>query len=252
MSNSLSSAERTKLKDYIIEYFNRDELEDIMFDLGIPKGSFGESIPNRKFVRELIDFCKRRDSIDCLLIEVTRRRNNAHTILGDIIAKFNHCSPRKKVQVILDEEKLNITLGQLKKMIAGVCSNISEEDVVIISAARGSVRLLLSIPEIGLNQLLSSIDTIKNELPIHSIIEFKLLSVKEQKTWRYVSATYPFHYTQALKIKANWDEASIAVQNRIRERITILLKVPNLLSLMDDTWLPKPNNMPSLNLGMVS
>ena len=231
MSEALIRAERAKLKTYLIEFFNRDELEDIVFDLSISLGSFGEGITKSKFVRELIKYCERRKLVDCLLLEITRRRDQAHEILGELLAKFGACLPGKKVQIILRAEELTIPLEQLRKMIADVCPNVSKEEIVIIAAATGSVRLLLGLSEQGAIELLAARSQMQDILPINSIESFTDLGMENQKTWRSLAKTYPAPNYGTLRLIANWQEIVADSQNETRQQVTILIAENNLLLL---------------------
>lgn len=223
MPDALLSTERTILKEYLFEFFNFDELEDIVFDLSISLGSFGEGVTKSKFVRELISYCERHNLVDCLLLEIARRRDKAQDTLGRIIAKFQICSPRKKVQIILQADTLAMPIEQLIKSIARLCPGIKEEEIAIIAAARGSIRLLIGFSEPGAIKLLASVDQLREMLSINSVKSFDGLSKVDQSSWQAIAAKYPLTNHGNLNVIASWSPNAEISQEKRRKRTTILL-----------------------------
>lgn len=63
---------RIRLKELMVRYFNKEELEDLCFDLGIDK----DNLPNatkQELAKETILYCERHDKLDRLL-EICRKQ----------------------------------------------------------------------------------------------------------------------------------------------------------------------------------
>ena len=65
--------ERARLRQFLQNHFNLEELKTLAFDLGIDYELFPhDTVP--AFTRELIAYCQRMDKIACLLTEVSKQR----------------------------------------------------------------------------------------------------------------------------------------------------------------------------------
>ena len=251
MAKSLSTQEQTTLKDFMETRFKIVELEDVVFDLGIPSGNFGENIPKNKLVRELIEYCIHHNLLDCLIVEITRRRDDAHKILDNLISRFNSCNPRKKIQVILDKDELEIPVEQFREMIASVCPNVHKDDVVVISAVRGSLLILIGLPDAGCKYLISQIEideksssgsrennfyelkTSGSIIKIRTIVEFDDLSAGVQKTWRFAAFKYPAPNYGFLDQLTSWIEITQEIKAKEEHRPEIIILVEEDKKVLD-------------------
>ncbi len=148
-----------------MDRFSLSGLEDIAFDLGVDYENFPhETKPD--FSKSLIKHFERQDKLSCLLIELLRHgyNNEIERILSE---QTSACSITKKVQIILAvsfvKHKEEITSFLAQKL------DISPNEVIIIAAALGSVKLLIDLPENAAAKLV--------EIDVSNIGKYKVASI---------------------------------------------------------------------------
>lgn len=202
---ALKPAERARLRQLLQKHFDLSELKDLIFDLGVDYQLFHhETI--RDLSRELIVYLERRDELSCLIIEIMRHR--PHSNLGHLLPKLPPCLPSKKIQVIVIEDLLPDVSELLGKLAAEL--GLTDEELVLVGMASGSVRLLISLPaELTDLQVLSRIHPSDDRRQNISIVPFDSLDQLRQNTWRWIICNHPPHQNgKALHPTAFW-EASI-------------------------------------------
>ncbi len=133
--------EQAYVRQFLVDRFSLAELQDLAFDLSVDY----EDLPHgtkSEFCRELIAFFERRGNLACLLIEVIKRRDDA--TISQLLAHFQGCTPRRKVQIILPGDKLvnkPDLLGALAQLLG-----VRTDEVQLIATAPGSIKLLLGVP----------------------------------------------------------------------------------------------------------
>ena len=184
----LETNERKELKEFLIASFNLEEFKDLSFNLGVDYQLFDHKTKGA-FARGLIDFFDRRNKLDILVTEVMENRSSE--ILVRIKAKLSASSSRpKKYQLVVEPDLVN-DANELKGQLASLFK-CSPEDIGIIGASLGSMRLLISFYNeinLPLNTLIEDFE-IENNLLI-SMTDFDSLSLVSQATWRYIVIDHP-------------------------------------------------------------
>ena len=132
--NKFSPDDRRKLARFLSDHFTLDELLDLAFDLSIDYPELQHDT-KEKFVRELIMYCERRDSISSLLRYVMQFRPSGSEELSKMMAKLPSSYERTKVQIVIpstSKEDLPEILSALSSLL-----KISSDDIHLIDIAKG-------------------------------------------------------------------------------------------------------------------
>lgn len=163
---------------------------------------------------ELVAFFERREKLACLTTEVIKRRPNNE--LAPLLGKLSPCSPFKKVQIILPVDLLENASGWLGEFAARL--GVAVDDVVLIGAASGSMRLLVCLPQKIVEILVESgIHSLADKrLGIFSITAFDSLDNVNKTAWYYtVSTRPPERQENVLRPVVFWKESlAVAVRSR--------------------------------------
>jgi tetratricopeptide (TPR) repeat protein len=201
----LDYAERAYLRQFLLTRFGLEDLKDLAFDLGVNYELFHYGT-SQAFVRELILYFERRNWLGSLVSEVVRLRPDND--LCQLLEKLPEDSPRTKIQVITSEDRLQ-DVSELLNEIAGRL-DIAETEIELVAVARGSMRLLVGLPEEASSlQAISEIDSLaEGEYGVDSIVLFDSLDPTRQEAWRLVALHYPpVHERSALHPQVSWRRA---------------------------------------------
>lgn len=189
MNNDSQLLERAELHRILEGQFNLTELKNIAFYIGVDYEIFNQqSISD--FARELILYCQRRGRLSCLVEELLKQRQNLVKKLADWLIKLSPCQDTAKVQVIIAEPVTDLPV--LLTELAGVL-RIAPEEIVLITAVRGSSRLLLQIPvtAVDFTHFSRIFTLLNNQYHVLSIQEFLFLDQKVQQVWRIAATQHP-------------------------------------------------------------
>lgn len=233
--NDLSNEERAELRRFLIERFNLSELKDLAFDLGVGYELFKhDTLPD--FARELLLFCERQGQISCLLNEVRLLRPDNDQQLATWLAKIPPCDVRQKIQVIFAEtllDKVQILVEALAQELG-----LPPESIMIVGAAWGSARLLLSVPAGAIDfTRFKEMDTLDNgRFHILSIEAFIFLPTSAQAAWRVIAKTYPpVEVDSSLLSTISWQAIQIPAEPKA-----------DVNDSLSDHWLSRGNNQTQL------
>lgn len=174
--------EQAYVRHFLVDRFSLAELQDLAFDLSVDY----EDLPHAtksEFCRELIAFFERRGNLACLLIELIKRRDDA--TLNQLLAHFQGCTPRRKVQIILPGDKLinkPDLLGALAQLLG-----VRTDEVQLIATAPGSIKLLIGVPGNKADWLLKAdVAAFLSEYGhrVLTVSLFQSLTASEQTGWK--------------------------------------------------------------------
>lgn len=205
----LTPTERAGLRQFLIDRFSLNELKDLAFDLGVDFELFSHQT-KLDFSRELIAHFERRDRLGCLVTDILKRRQGDDLAL--LLAKLPKCSSARKIQIIVSEDLLEDVSGLLDELAKRL--KVAKNEVVLIGAAWGSVRLLVGVPEKATDlDILSGIRSLGNgKYQIVSIDAFASLDSASQNAWRLAAHDWPpIRQGKALRPRVSWEDALKAV-----------------------------------------
>jgi hypothetical protein len=187
MKVALDSADRARLRQFLLDRFSLNELKDLAFDLGVNYQVFyHETLSD--FARELISYLERRDQLGCLVTEVLKYRPDGN--LTQLLPRLPACSPSKKIQIIVSEDLFTNVSDLLGELAAKL--DVPKEEIVLVGMASGSIRLLISLPErLADLQVLSQVRLGNEKGEDVSIVLFSSLDPARQKIWRLIACTHP-------------------------------------------------------------
>jgi hypothetical protein len=197
---------RARLRNILVDRFSLGELKDVAFDLGVDYQLFTH-VTKREFSRELIAHFERRDQLSCLVTAVLMQRHD--DVLVQLLAKLPACSPRKRIQIIVDED----LLGDVSELLEDLATKlkVAKDEVVLIGAAwESSMRLLVGLPERVANlRALSKIHSlVDRKYQINSIVLFNSLDQTRQRAWRLVACDWPLVCQgNVLRPAVSWKDA---------------------------------------------
>ncbi len=185
----LNNSERKQLRKFFVAYFTLEELKDLAFDLGVDHQIFSHGT-KRTFSCELIAHCERRDLLHLLVTEALIERSSG--LLVHLLAELPPSNKSlKKVQIIVTEDLLD----DLPRILDGLATmfNCNPDEVALISATWGSMRLLVSLPEnIAFSSSTAQVHRFaEGKYQIISITDFDSLDEISQNTWRFVVQNQP-------------------------------------------------------------
>ena len=177
----LATNDRATLRQFLVARFSLSELKDLVFNLGIGSDVIaGDNTPDVS--RNLIEYCERRDKISCLLVEVLKVRPDP--AVEQMLAATSSCTPDKKVEIIVH----GATVANLQEVLAELAKklNLTPDQLSLVAAAPGSLRLLVSVPEEAAGRLLAMgpLRLADGKYEVASVREFGALSNAEQNAWR--------------------------------------------------------------------
>jgi len=202
---ALEPADRAQLRQFLVERFSLEELKNLAFDLGVDFELFAHQT-KLEFARGLIAYFERRETLSCLVTEVLRQRHDEG--LAQLLAKLPARSPCKKIQIIASED----VLGEVSSLLDELARKlkISRNEVALVGAAWGSVRLLIGVPEEAIDpQALSEfLSPGEGKHGLLSIETFDALDSDSRKAWRRVAQSWPpVLRGNALRPAISWQEA---------------------------------------------
>jgi hypothetical protein len=171
---------RSRLRQFLIEFFSLSELKNICFDLGVDYEMFPHQTKG-DLSRELLAYFERKQNLSCLVAEVVKQRPEEELV--NLLAELESCSPRSKVQIVLPADKLK-NRKELLSQLAQVLG-VASDEVMLIATAPGSIRLLVSLPASAAERLIAlNPDHLGETYKISSISTYESLSPEEQVAWQ--------------------------------------------------------------------
>lgn len=178
--SQLDSENRAKLREFISERFNLDELKTLCFDLGLDYEEFPHATKS-EFSRELIVHFQRHNKMGCLVAELIRQRPDEW--LTGLLAQVSSCRPNEKVQIVLSNDKIK-SRPDLKQKLAELLG-ISADEVMILATAAGSVKVLVGLPPGEAGKLIAlPLPYQLHEYEIVSVTPYVKLPPAVQSGWR--------------------------------------------------------------------
>ena len=95
MPVTLTINEKARLREFLQDHFNLNELKELSFDLGVNYESFPHQTTS-EFTRELIDHFAHRDQLSCLIIEILSKRSGAN-FMAAWLTKLHQCASQAEV-----------------------------------------------------------------------------------------------------------------------------------------------------------
>ena len=181
---NLQPQDRSAITDFLVRRFSLDEIKAMAFNLGIDYENFPhDTKPNLS--RELFVYCERTSQVGCLLTEVLKER--ADGTMGQLLANVGGCVPRKKVQIIISDNKIADKpelLASLAKLLG-----VSPDEVMLIGAAPGSIYLLVSMPPEAADELvrLQPKRLVDGKYRVQAITLYDALPLGMQMDWRSIA-----------------------------------------------------------------
>jgi FixJ family two-component response regulator len=187
MTTTLEPTEKARLRRFLADRFSLDDLENLAFDLGVDHELFSHK--KQGLSRELIEYFERRDRLSCLVTEVLKQRRDNELV--QLLAKLPAYLPSTKIQIIVSADLLEDVSGLLGELATRL--NVTSDQVVLIGAAQGSMRLLVGLPEnVADLRILTEIRSLGNEkYRVDSTVSFDSLDLITQKAWRLIARDYP-------------------------------------------------------------
>jgi hypothetical protein len=180
-ATTLDPNDRARLREFLEQRFNLDELETLAWDLGIDYNKLPHTT-TVQLSRELIGYCERRSNLNCLIAKVLHQRPDAD--LMQLSTKLPAGSPRTKVQIVIAQD----ILENPNEIIADLATKlkIDLDQVELIGMARGSLRLLIGLPQDAASELVRSAvhDFVNGKYRVISITIFDSLDATSQEAWR--------------------------------------------------------------------
>ncbi|MCL4266919.1 MAG: hypothetical protein KJ069_27315 [Anaerolineae bacterium] len=182
-------SERVELHQILEDQFNLTELKNLAFYIGVDYEVFNHQALS-DFARELILYCERRKRLSCLVEEILRQRHNLVEKLTGWLAKLPLCQATAKVQVIIAEP-----VADLPALLAALANalRMSTEEIVLITAVRGTTRLLLQTPAtaVDFTQFSRIFSLLNGQYHVLSIEDFLFLAQTQQQVWQFAATQYP-------------------------------------------------------------
>ena len=184
----LESDDRASLRRFLEERFTLDELVTLAFDLGVNYQALPHTT-TAQLSMAFVDYFERRNNLRYLLTEVLRQRHDP--AMAQLFAKLPAGFLHPRVQIIVAQD-IQVSPTEIIADLAAKLK-IGVDQVELVSAAWGSLRLLLGLPQEAFDLLLrSSIRTLADgRCTVISITAFDSLDAASQKTWRLLAAHYP-------------------------------------------------------------
>jgi hypothetical protein len=181
MVKTLDTNDRARLRELLERRFSLEELETLAFDLGVDYNQLAHTTTTQ-LSRELVSYFERRGNLNSLITGVLSQRYD--DFLTQLSTKLPPGSPRTKVQIILTQE----VQYNPSEIIADLAAKlkIDVDEVELIGATWGSLRLLVGLPQDAANELVNSNvhALVRGKYHVISITAFDSLDATSQEAWR--------------------------------------------------------------------
>ncbi|MBN1877706.1 MAG: hypothetical protein JXA33_26015 [Anaerolineae bacterium] len=215
-----------RLRDILSDGFNLGELRDLTFyRLGIAYEEFPQAKDD--FVRELIDYHKRRRILSWLVNEILSVRieyGDDHLIatLTRLWKKWGERPlARIKVALVIAD---SLYTSQIKDFINKLAEylKIPYGEIDVIKLASGSTHILIALPEEKAHSLVQSeILQIDDRYRIDSAKSFDALDIVDQKAWYRAPAYEPYQKeSSGLLLLTPWEELVNQVETSAPDAIS--------------------------------
>ena len=158
------------------------------FDLGINYESFYHDTIDG-LARDLIVHCEHTDQLWLLLYEVVRQRPDGD--MADLLGRLSRTPDKKKVQIIVVGDSLELSDENANELAALL--GIPRDQIVIVGMARGTIRILASLPMESSDRWALAVGKTFGEgrYRVRSIVPFDQLDRASKEAWRFVACSCP-------------------------------------------------------------
>jgi hypothetical protein len=214
---------RKELREILISRFNLRELRDLCFDLGI-NHEFFDHHNIGDFSRELVNYYDRRNQIGNLVAQIKETRKDID--ITRLTPFIGLSKPRTKIQIIIDDEAIEKhTMEEIIERLAGEF-RIPRDEISIMGAAWGTIRLLLSVPEANYDVNIKGI----------KIIEYEDLPDEDKHVWREIFSNHPSAYTEEELMEFDfpvWRDVELELEKEGRRKlITVFIYILVVIILL--------------------
>jgi hypothetical protein len=203
----LEKEKRAGLQKFLEDSFGLHDLKALAFELGTGHETFARTLKG-PLIRDLLRFCERRNQFGSLLAEM-RRLRPGHPFLALWSAKLL-AVPRTKVQLtIVEGYDGAFNQREVQEGVAGLFE-LRLEEIVLMGAAVGTTRLLLSLPHRTdpPHVMLGSHRFCKGRYEIIALESFDAVDASSRQAWRLVALEYPpRRWLNGLQPRVSWREA---------------------------------------------
>jgi len=185
----LKPAQRAQVRQSLEKDFSLTEQKNLAFDLGVDYELFPHETKG-DFSREFTSYCERRGQSNALVNLIASQRPNIG--LGKLPADLPPSRPHQKVEISISTERFQpINESEVRKYLAAAYG-VKQDEITIIGAAWGTLRLLVGLPkEVDLQNLLQVHGLGSGEYQIVESTAFESLDSMSQKTWHAVACNRP-------------------------------------------------------------
>lgn len=169
---------RVEIKEFLIDRFNINDLEDIAFDLCVPYERLRRETKDQ-LARELIQYCERDNLLGCLIIEVIKRRQQQADHLAAYLQTLP-CKSLSKIQIIVPNERAS-EIGNLLVAFAQA-HQVPLTEFKVICAAPGSIQLLMAVP----SAVAAHLPSTYGETSGVNVIPAEAMTNATMQTWRRI------------------------------------------------------------------
>ena len=221
MKSGLQPLEKAQLCAFLVEQFTQSELELLAFDLGADYKIV--TCPGKETAAlEMVAYFEHRRQLGCLLAETIRRR--PHHNLAHLLPKAPACTPVTKIQFVVHHSpETSVEIAPIVESLIQTHA-LNREEVSLIAAAQGSLRLLLGVPAYAADRFQRG--TTPQQVGVTSnrlltAVPFSDLPERSQKIWRMVACEWPpLALENALVPRISWQKAAEIF--RLKEKDAIL------------------------------
>lgn len=180
--SEITIQDRTTLRRFLEERFSLSELKIMAFDVGLDYEMFPHGT-KPELVRSVITHLERRGELRGLVQRALEEIPDDGLV--QILAKLPDKEGMQKVQIILSNDQIK-SKPDLRQKLAALLG-ISQEEVMLIATAAGSVKVLVGLPPEAVTKL-EQLD-LPYQMEEYEIVEVKKFSILPkplQRFWRGV------------------------------------------------------------------
>ena len=178
---------RPILIDVLNNGFNKAELISFAFRIGLDSDNYKDRT-KQEIIDLMIERMERTDQLGCFIREIIKIRDDEKLV--KLLSEYPCIDKSSKVEIVVRKEFAH--KANLISTLAAIF-NVNEDEITIIAAASGSLRLLVNIParSIDIRRVLKAKKGFEYK-EIVSFVLFEFLSHKNQNTWQYIYTNKPY------------------------------------------------------------
>ncbi|HST04340.1 MAG TPA: hypothetical protein VLQ48_06340 [Chloroflexia bacterium] len=185
----LSTEDRQALLSYFVNRYTLEQVETLLFVVNINRNTFGANETLPSLCTDVLQYCIGNGGLGCLLREALR--DKPEPSVQAIFARYPSCEPGVKVEVTIRDASLKDLGPALKAFLEA--HGVKANEVSLVGAAAGSLKLLLSMPAHTADRVLSyPVSVLAGGVyHVESVRAFRTLSMAEQLQWQQAARTTP-------------------------------------------------------------